>query len=233
MEEHVGQVPPPGGGHHQHRRRGIRREGAPDGHVHKQDAQHGVFQARADGLAVDAITQEHGGQGHGGRLSDEGAHQRHGRQQHEGRSQMPRQGDQAGEGTGELPGHLNDWFAGRRHHDGKHKQGLGEVARVQVVGRGLFAFQAEHTEHQHQGPKAKHHLDLTHQVPQACMSGAGVGQVFEELGRKSVDQGQAKQRRADHLDGAWVHALDAISHALFLPMASGCGWPHALSFGPC
>jgi hypothetical protein len=202
MGQHVAEVKAPGLGDHQHRRRGIGRERATDRDVDEQRAERGVLQRRGS-ARKDGVLHQQRGQGHRGRLGDEGAQQRHDRQRGEEEGHGTRQRNHPHDGLHGNRGRLQHGATAGDDHDREHEQRFGEVAAVEVGQRLAFAHHEGHHDHQDHGPEAKDDLDLGQQMPDAGMGRAGMRQVLEVLGREGVQQRQGKNGGGNKLDLGW------------------------------
>jgi hypothetical protein len=58
---------------------------------------------------------------------------------------------------------------------------------------------------QHHGPKSKHHLHFTQQMPYPCMVGLLARQTLKKLRGKGMDYSQSEEKAADDIDGGGVH----------------------------
>ena len=161
-----GRVPAPGARDHQDRRRGKVGERAADGHVHEQQAQRRVLQARRRLQVVELARQQQRADRHRRRLGDERPQHRADRQNRQpprAGVPPPEAGDAAQRGLGK---HDDGPRRGQRHdHDDEHR--LGVVDRVvEVVRGGVHPRCAVDGHHQHDGPEAEDHLDLAEKVQQ-------------------------------------------------------------------
>ena len=143
-------------------------------------------------MRKDALGQDQGGNGHRGRLRDEGAQQGHGRQHDEIETDASRQGDGEGQKAHTGPGGLQDRTGARNNHDGEDEHRLREIAGFNVMRRRLCAINGKHRHDQDQRPETEHHLDFPEQMPDPGMGWPGARQPLEKLGGKCVQDGHSK-----------------------------------------
>ena len=151
----------------------------------EQGANRGVFECV--GAVLSKIAEQHEcGQGHGGRLGDKRAQQGNKGHQHEIPGCEQIQGQPGGDNFNQVLGRHHNGFAGRNHHNGKHKQWLGVIAGVGVV-HGLAKALGENQPcKKNHGPQAEDGLDLAQQVKDPMMRWVAVTELRKQADREGV-----------------------------------------------
>ena len=71
--------------------------------------------------------------------------------------------------------------------------------------------------HHHHRPEAEHNLDLAKQMPEPGMASRPASKMLEELGRKSMQDGDPENGRADDVESGWSHdRIVALSRGILL-----------------